>query len=116
GGDATPYQHLIDELGISERVKLIGSVEDIPQFLGTLDVAVLPSRAEGQSNALLEYMAAGRPIVATDVGGNPMLLGAAAEQACIAAEDVSALAGRVLHILNNPQPARELGEMLRLGV
>ena len=44
-------------------------MSDIPGFLGGLDVAVLSSRSEGMSNALLEYMAAGRAIVAANVGG-----------------------------------------------
>jgi len=74
GGDPLPYQTLIDELGLTNQVRLLGAVTDVPTFLGTLDVAVLPSRAEGLSNALLEYMAAGRPIVATDVGGNAELI------------------------------------------
>jgi glycosyltransferase involved in cell wall biosynthesis len=74
GGDPTPYQSLIDELGLARNVRLLGSVDNVPDFLATLDVAVLPSRAEGMSNALLEYMAAGRPIVATDVGGNGELV------------------------------------------
>lgn len=74
GGDPAPYQQLIDELDIADNVHLLGPVTDVPTFLATLDVAVLPSRAEGMSNALLEYMAAGRPIVATDVGGNGELI------------------------------------------
>jgi len=74
GGDPAPYQQLIDELGVTENVKLIGPVTNVPAFLATLDVAVLPSRAEGLSNALMEYMAAGLPIVATDVGGNRELI------------------------------------------
>lgn len=61
---------LIHELGLKNHVQLLGQVVDIPSFLGSLDVAVLCSESEGLSNALLEYMAAGRPLVATAVGGN----------------------------------------------
>ena len=49
-------------------------MSDIPAFLAGLDVAVLCSRSEGLSNALLEYMAAGRAIVATAVGAAPDLI------------------------------------------
>jgi L-malate glycosyltransferase len=73
-GDRVPYQALIDEMELTRNVRLLGMVTDIPAFLATLDVAVLPSRAEGFSNALMEYKAAGRPIVATDVGGNGELV------------------------------------------
>ena len=48
----------------------LGSRQDVPELLACCDMAVSPSRAEGFSNALLEYMAVGLPTVATEVGGN----------------------------------------------
>jgi len=62
------------ELEFGDRLCLPGTVRDIPSFLRTLDVAVLCSLAEGMSNAILEYMAAGRPIVATTVGATVNLI------------------------------------------
>jgi glycosyltransferase involved in cell wall biosynthesis len=53
-----------------ELLVLIGSRQDVPELLACCDMAVSPSRAEGFSNALLEYMAVGLPTVATQVGGN----------------------------------------------
>ena len=67
-------EHLHAELKLGERFLLRGSVADVPGFLRGVDVAVLPSHSEGMSNALLEYMAAGKPVVATAVGANPKLL------------------------------------------
>src|SRR5205823_6080644 len=65
-GEQRPeLERLIADLGLTGRVTLAGAVADVPAFLAGLDVAVLPSHAEGMSNALLEYMAAGRPAVAT---------------------------------------------------
>jgi glycosyltransferase involved in cell wall biosynthesis len=61
-------------LEISDRVFLPGTVSDGPGFLAELNVAVLSSRSEGMSNAILEYMAAGLPVVATAVGGNVQLI------------------------------------------
>ena len=55
-------------------MSLLGSVADVPAFLRTLDVAVLCSLSEGSPNAIMEYMAAGLPTVATDVGGNAELV------------------------------------------
>lgn len=107
-GDQSPYQQLIDELCISENVRLLGPVTNVPSFLETLDVAVLPSRAEGLSNALMEYMAAGRPIVATDVGGNGEALSALARQCCVPAPEPSLLANRICLFLNNSVIASEL--------
>ena len=71
-GDERPrLERLLGELGLAARFRLEGSVRDIPAFLARLDVAVLCSRSEGMSNAVLEYMAAGRPVVATAVGATP---------------------------------------------
>lgn len=60
--------------GLAGKFTLSGGVADVPGFLADLDVAVLCSHAEGMSNALLEYMAAGRAIVATAVGAAPELI------------------------------------------
>ena len=61
---------LIAEKGLTARVRLVGPVSRIPEFMAALDVFALPSLTEGTSLALLEAMAAGLPAVATDVGGN----------------------------------------------
>jgi len=61
-------------LGMKERVSFLGERTDVPALIAGLDVFVLPSIAEGMSNTLLEAMAAGRPVVATSVGGNPELV------------------------------------------
>lgn len=58
------------ELGISERLRFAGSQEDVRPFLQAMDIAVLASESEGFSNSILEYAASGKPIVASDVGGN----------------------------------------------
>lgn len=68
-------ERLITSLKLQERVRLAGSVSDIPGFLASCAIVVLPSHSESLSNALLEAMAAGRAIVATDVGANRRVLG-----------------------------------------
>jgi glycosyltransferase involved in cell wall biosynthesis len=105
GGNPASYQQLIDELRLTDKVRLLGSVTDVPAFLATLDVAVLPSRAEGLSNALLEYMAAGRPIVATDVGGNRALLSVLAERCCVAVIDQISLGHGIANLLSDSSTA-----------
>ena len=62
------------ELGLGDRVRLIGERADIPLVLRALDVFVLPSLGEGISNAILEAMATGLPVIATRVGGNVELV------------------------------------------
>ena len=58
------------QLGIGERVRFLGSRRDVPALLRQADIGVLSSHEEGFSNAVLEGMAAGLPMVVTDVGGN----------------------------------------------
>ena len=74
-GETRPeLEALIESLGIQSRCQLLGRVDDVPKFVGSLDVAVLCSSSEGAPNAITEYMAAARPIVATSVGGNAELI------------------------------------------
>jgi glycosyltransferase involved in cell wall biosynthesis len=71
GGCEAACRALADSLNIRERVMFLGARRDIPDVLRACDLFVMTSRTEGLSNALLEAMAAGLPIIATDVGGNP---------------------------------------------
>lgn len=66
--------HLARDLKISDHVWFAGQRNDIPQFMSSMDVFVLPSHSEGISNSILEAMAAGAVLVATAVGGNPELI------------------------------------------
>ena len=97
----------IMELGIENNFKLLGSLADIPAFLRTLDIAVLPSRAEGLSNGLLEYMAAGRPCIATNVGGNGELIEHQRNGLLVPSENPQALAGAICDYLEHPEKAEQ---------
>ncbi len=61
-------------LGVEDRVFFLGSIADVAGFLGNIHLYVHPSDSEGFSNALVEAMAAGRVIVATDAGGNSEII------------------------------------------
>lgn len=60
--------------GVAPRVTLTGRREDIPEMLGAMDAYACSSRSEGMNNSLLEAMACGLPVVATDVGDNARLV------------------------------------------
>lgn len=68
------FQRLAKDLGILDRTCFLGDRQDIPAILASMDVSVLPSASESLSNVIIESMAAGIPVVATRVGGNPELI------------------------------------------
>lgn len=77
GPDAPALRALIEQLGVGDRVTLLGLRGDAPRLLAACDALVLSSTYEGLPNVVLEAMAAGRPVVATRVGGCAELLGTA---------------------------------------
>jgi len=116
-GEQRPeLERLIAELGLTGQFHLHGAVADVPAFLASLDVAVLCSHAEGMSNALLEAMAAGRPVVATDVGANGHLLRGGELGLLVPPGDEAALAGAIGRVLRDPAEGVRLGEAARRHV
>ncbi len=69
-------QALLEQAGCADLAWLPGERNDVPEILRGLDCFVLPSLAEGISNTILEAMACGLPVIATDVGGNAELIAA----------------------------------------
>jgi glycosyltransferase involved in cell wall biosynthesis len=116
GAQRLELERLIERQGLSERFVLEGTVADIPKFLNSLDVFVLPSFAEGMSNAVLEAMAAARPIVATDVGANSHVLAGGRCGLLTPPGDPQRLAGAVEALLSIPSAAWQLGEAARRHV
>ncbi len=116
GPRRTDLARLANDLGLGNRLTLHGSVADVPGFLAGLDVAVLPSLTEGMSNALLEYMAAGRAIVATAVGGNVRLIEDGVSGLLVPPGDVAKLAAAVSRLLSDPHLAARLGTAARRRV
>jgi glycosyltransferase involved in cell wall biosynthesis len=104
-------ERLREQLGLADRIWFLGSVADVPGFLRGIDVAVLPSHSEGMSNAVLEYMAAGRAVVATDVGANRTVLRDAG--AVVPAGDDAGLAAAIGGLLADPPRAARLGAEAR---
>jgi sugar transferase (PEP-CTERM/EpsH1 system associated) len=95
--------------GASDLAWLPGARDDVARILGALDVFVLPSLAEGISNTILEAMATGLPVIASNVGGNRELVEDGVTGALVAAGDADALAGRLLDYAGDPQKSRRAG-------
>jgi L-malate glycosyltransferase len=92
-------------------VRFLGATQRTGALLARADVVVLPSLSEGMSNAVMEAMAAGRPIVATDVGGTPELL--RGRGLLVAPGDPLGLAAAIEHLLADPGHAAALSERAR---
>jgi glycosyltransferase involved in cell wall biosynthesis len=98
------------DLGVEERMELVGERKDVLPDLLRATLFVLPSRSEGLSNALLEAMQAGLPCVATRVGGNPELVRHGVNGLIVPPDDEAALAGALDSLIREPERARRMGE------
>ncbi len=109
----TQLKEQVHRLGLDKRVHFLGLRQDIPRILALLDVFVLPSLSEGLSMAILEAMIAGKPVVATQVGGNPELVVEGETGFLVPPRDSHALASRVATLLTNKQQAVQFAEQGR---
>lgn len=100
----------VHRLGLDTRVFFLGLRQDISRILSVMDVFVLPSLSEGLSMAILEAMIAGKPVVATQVGGNPELVLNGETGFLIPPRDSQALAANLVTLLTNKQQAAQFGE------
>ncbi len=100
-------------LEVSSAIRWVGHVDDMPAFLATLDVYVLPSGTEGLSLALIEAALAEVPTVATAVGGTPEIVLAEETGLLVPFADPSALARAIVRLLENRALARDLAAAAR---
>lgn len=99
-------RHALNELArtlnLGSRVAFLGNVQDVPALLKECHVGVLvPRKNEGLSNSILEYMAAGLPVVATDCGGNREIVESGVTGLVVPCGDAEAVAKAIEHVLQN---------------
>lgn len=107
---------LLAAAGMSELAWLPGERADVPDLMRGLDAFVLPSLAEGISNTILEAMASGLPVLATDVGGNSELVVAGETGELVPAMNDRALADALARWADDPQRAAAMGRAGRQRV
>ena len=95
------------------RVHFAGASDRVPELLQAMDAFVLPSKGEGMSNTLLEAMASALPVLATDVGGNPEVMGELEAGFLFRPGDVGRLAQLLSVLARNPQSRQTLGSTAR---
>ncbi len=98
------------ELGVAENVHFIGRCTDIPALLSVSDICVLTSTAEGFSNSILEYMAAGKPVVATNVGGAAEAIVDGETGFLVSSDDDAALTKRLIELLSDEEKSVKFGD------
>ena len=105
-----------EEIGISKNLHFLGGRVDLVPLISIFDVAVLPSLSEGFSNVILEYMASSKPVVATQVGGNPEIVVHGETGLLVPPANADALASAILSILEDKEAASRFGNAGRKRV
>jgi sugar transferase (PEP-CTERM/EpsH1 system associated) len=113
GSTKRDLQELLGDSGLAGQVWFAGSREDVPQLMQAMDVFVLPSLAEGISNTVMEAMASGLPVVATDVGGNAELVVDGETGFLVPRDDPPRMATALSNYLRKPEIVEQHGQAAR---
>lgn len=108
-GFAARVKTLVSKLGLEDSVRWLGFVDHIPSLMQAIDVLVMPSKAEAFGLVLIEAMANGRPVVASDSGAVPELVSHTRNGYLFPEGDPEALADALFDLLNDPDKRREMG-------
>jgi glycosyltransferase involved in cell wall biosynthesis len=103
-------QTLVRALGLTDRFHFAGGISNLRDHLASAGIFVLPSRSEGFSNAIVEAMAVGLPVVATNVGGNAEAVQDGVSGFIVPPEDPAALAAAILQFFPDPSLAKKMGD------
>ena len=98
-----------NELGVGDSCHFLGRCANVGRLLSASDVCVLSSRSEGFSNSILEYMAAGKPVVSTCVGGAEEAVIDAETGYLVPSDDDAEMAARIVDLLSDQGKAAEFG-------
>lgn len=100
-------------LGVEQRIILTGYQADVDSWLDIFDIYVLPTLSEAHSIALLEAMRAGKPIIATNVGGNAESIKHERDGLLVPPADTAALEKAIIKMIENPELRMQLGSAAR---
>ncbi len=118
GPEKKKYVELVKQLDITDKVKLLGYIrhEEIPKYYNIADVYVLTSIWEEWSNTIMEAMACGVPVIATNVGANPYLVKDGETGFLFPRGDFNALAEKMAYVLDHPSEVKRISARARLSV
>ena len=110
GATRTACQNQAIAAGIADRVRFVGWRQDVPEMLGAMDLYACTSDSEGMNNALLEAMAVGVPVLATDVGDNGAMVRHETEGLIVSPGQVDSVAAALERLSNDRALRSRLGE------
>jgi len=113
GDRRADYEAIAESLGIRERTHFLGHRRDVLDLVSHFDIGVLashPEYGEGLSNSIAEYMGFGKPVIATDIGGNPELVDEGVTGLLCPAGDPEAMAEKLLVLLRDEVLRNTMGE------
>jgi L-malate glycosyltransferase len=102
------FEAQVEASGLKPNFLFLGRRNDVPQILASCDIAVLPSLAEGLPNAVLEYLAAGLPVVASALGGNLEVIQDGVTGLLVPPQDPQALATALIRLVSDEPFAAKL--------
>ena len=111
GPERRRLESLISARELRDSVRLLGARSDVPDLLAALDVAVCCSDFEGGPLSVMEYMEAGLPVIASDVGGLPELVADGESGILVAPRDPPALSAALAELIGDPGERRRMGEV-----
>jgi L-malate glycosyltransferase len=109
-------RRLASDLGLTDHIFFLGRRADVPALIKRADIVCHPSRMEGLPNAVMEAMAAARPIVATTAGGTPELVQDGIHALLVPPQSPAALAEKILTLVNDRARGETLGAAARLRI
>lgn len=118
GDDRRNLELMVHEYALIQNISFVGKVshKDIPQWLCKNDIFVLPSNSEGVPNVLLEAMAVGLPIIATNVGGIPDIIINKRNGYLVEPESPQEIAEKIQYLISNPQMRKIISKNNKIDI
>lgn len=115
-GDPKTLKQQAKELGIEQHLHCLGSKQQAIDYIEQFDIALLCSESEGFSNAIIEYLGAGKPVVCSRVGGNPEIIEHGHNGFLYDAGNIEQLSQNLDKILNTPELAKQVSQNAKSSV
>ena len=112
-GDERQLQDYAQRLEVADRVYFLGAREDVDDLLNGADIGILCSESEGFSNAIVEYMLKGLPVVCSDTGGNPEAITHGKTGFLYPVGDVDQLASAIESLVRSDELRSRLGNQAK---